>query len=309
MQQKVRIYSAIVWEMRCELQLDEDTRKYLQTSGTPITLCQDTFRRTDFELTITCDEVNQHYNIELEVKPHKTSNPSSLKHAESIWSTVDDQEDEISLTNRELTEVHSIYELNSPTEDHEAIDIRIQIRKTVAASVNAIPPAPKSWVSDYLFNSHDSDITIVVGERSFPAHKFILKATSPYFRSMFESNMREADASKITIAEQDPDEFASLLEYLYTGTFPWNYDIHNEDDIYNHDDNSSDEISESVYVESAMKEAISIYKVSDKNLVEGLKKLAEARMYEILFHYPTHRTQLLEQIKTQFVTSPIVWAK
>ncbi len=68
-----------------------------------------------------------------------------------------------------------------------------------------------------------TDVTITVGGKSFPAHKLILAACSPYFRGMFrDNNFGEANMKTIAI---DPEgqlgikatAVGQLIDYMYTG--------------------------------------------------------------------------------------------
>ena len=43
----------------------------------------------------------------------------------------------------------------------------------------------------------DADVTIVVGKKTFKAHKSLLKARSKYFRTLFESGMAEARTNEV----------------------------------------------------------------------------------------------------------------
>ena len=60
------------------------------------------------------------------------------------------------------------------------------------------------------------DIIITIGERSFPAHRAVLAASSRYFKVMFTSGFKESSADKVNI-DGDPEVFECLLEFAYTG--------------------------------------------------------------------------------------------
>jgi len=65
-----------------------------------------------------------------------------------------------------------------------------------------------------------SDITLVVGERTFCAHRCILIARSPVIKAMLETDMKESIENEITITDVDPDVFVQFLHYLYTDNVP-----------------------------------------------------------------------------------------
>ena len=60
------------------------------------------------------------------------------------------------------------------------------------------------------------DIIITIGERSFPAHRAVLAASSRYFKAMLTSGFKESSADKVNI-DGDPEVFECLLEFAYTG--------------------------------------------------------------------------------------------
>ena len=68
-------------------------------------------------------------------------------------------------------------------------------------------------------NSEYSDITLVVEDRKFPAHKVILAARSEYFRALLYGGMLESQPGKseIELQETPAKPFEALLKYIYTG--------------------------------------------------------------------------------------------
>ena len=61
------------------------------------------------------------------------------------------------------------------------------------------------------------DVTLVVADQEFRAHKVILAASSPYFKAMFATAFDEKDHSKIIIQDIIPKYFEMILEFIYTG--------------------------------------------------------------------------------------------
>lgn len=49
------------------------------------------------------------------------------------------------------------------------------------------------------------------------AHRVVLAAVIPYFKAMFESQMREKEEKEITLHNLTPVAVKSLVEYAYTG--------------------------------------------------------------------------------------------
>ena len=68
-------------------------------------------------------------------------------------------------------------------------------------------------------NDHLCDITILVKDKYFKAHKVLLTASSPFFRKLLTSGMRESneDVIKIELCEATEDVMEDVLSYIYTG--------------------------------------------------------------------------------------------
>ncbi|KAF2123119.1 BTB/POZ protein [Lophiotrema nucula] len=74
--------------------------------------------------------------------------------------------------------------------------------------------------SSSLFNDPTfSDITIhqiYKGEtRKYAAHKAILSMRSDYFKRAFTGNFKEATAREIELEGDDPEQFETMLKYIY----------------------------------------------------------------------------------------------
>ena len=63
-----------------------------------------------------------------------------------------------------------------------------------------------------------ADVTFVVGDIRFQAHRAILAARSEYFRAMLTSGFSEGQgiAHEIAIRDTTPEAFVALFRYLYT---------------------------------------------------------------------------------------------
>lgn len=69
----------------------------------------------------------------------------------------------------------------------------------------------------FLENGKFSDITLVVCNKEFKAHKMILATRSPVFEAMFEHDCKEVQEGKVNIPDVPADAFEELLRYMYTG--------------------------------------------------------------------------------------------
>ncbi|XP_077991142.1 kelch-like protein 11 [Glandiceps talaboti] len=61
------------------------------------------------------------------------------------------------------------------------------------------------------------DMAVVVDGREFKVHRNILAAFSPYFQSLFRSNLKEAQCGSVELECTSADAMAIILDYIYTG--------------------------------------------------------------------------------------------
>ncbi|XP_035685237.1 kelch-like protein 3 [Branchiostoma floridae] len=60
------------------------------------------------------------------------------------------------------------------------------------------------------------DVVVQVGDREFPCHRAVL-GTTPYFKTMFSSNLAESSSKVIQLHGIDANSFSKVLDFLYTG--------------------------------------------------------------------------------------------
>ena len=71
---------------------------------------------------------------------------------------------------------------------------------------------------DLLKSGEYSDVTFIVQETRFPAHRIVLAARCKFFKVLLFGDMREAKPdAEIPILDATPDSFRALLEYIYSG--------------------------------------------------------------------------------------------
>lgn len=63
-----------------------------------------------------------------------------------------------------------------------------------------------------------SDVTFVIGEDRFCAHKAILAVRSPVFAAMFDHDMQESKENTVKITDIRPEVFREALRFIYTGS-------------------------------------------------------------------------------------------
>eukprot|EP00794_Sanderia_malayensis_P008164 gene8165-9037_t len=73
-------------------------------------------------------------------------------------------------------------------------------------------------LNDLRKNGRFCDVKIIVGSKSFKAHRCVLSSGCSYFRTMFSSGLRESEKDEIEIFEIDDEIFDMLLTFIYTGS-------------------------------------------------------------------------------------------
>ncbi len=67
---------------------------------------------------------------------------------------------------------------------------------------------------------HLTDVVLVAEGISFPCHRAVLAAFSPYFRVMFTCGLRECNNREIFLRDTPADSLALLLNYMYCSDLP-----------------------------------------------------------------------------------------
>ena len=65
-----------------------------------------------------------------------------------------------------------------------------------------------------------TDVVLVAEGISFPCHRVVLSAFSPYFRVMFTCGLRECHSREILLRDTDAQSLALILNYMYTSELP-----------------------------------------------------------------------------------------
>ena len=93
------------------------------------------------------------------------------------------------------------------------------------------PPPSNSEIlrgEQYVNNPDTSDVVFVVEGKNFHAHRGTLLAESEVFKSMFDGNYREKEATSIPIPNIRWPVFNAMMQCIYTGTVDVNLDIAQE---------------------------------------------------------------------------------
>ncbi|XP_044958274.1 BTB/POZ and MATH domain-containing protein 1-like [Hordeum vulgare subsp. vulgare] len=85
-------------------------------------------------------------------------------------------------------------------------------------------PVPSSnlhqHLGEILQSKMGSDVTFLVCNESFRAHKSVLAARSPVFKAQFFGEMKEKSSRRVEIMDMEPDAFRAMLHFIYTDTVP-----------------------------------------------------------------------------------------
>lgn len=74
-----------------------------------------------------------------------------------------------------------------------------------------------SHISKHRKNDIFCDITIIVADKKYRAHKIVLTAASPYFEAMFLSGMAESHQDSVELQNIDSAAFEAILDMIYGG--------------------------------------------------------------------------------------------
>ncbi|XP_044590853.1 speckle-type POZ protein B-like [Cotesia glomerata] len=105
--------------------------------------------------------------------------------------------------------------------DTLTIGIKLVVQFDVPASdIKFLPSLMKRCIGDdlkeLLKNMTECDVTLIVKNEEFQAHKAILMTRSPVFTAMFSHEMKEKKENQVTIPNVDPVIFKRILEFIYT---------------------------------------------------------------------------------------------
>lgn len=100
---------------------------------------------------------------------------------------------------------------------HIHLNVKLSHTTVPAFSHKIIDSSWSKQLGDVFANQHFTDVELLVGSKSFAAHRFVLSARCPVFAAMFNSGMKESLTGSVRIEDIDPDIFCDFLRFLYTG--------------------------------------------------------------------------------------------
>ena len=103
---------------------------------------------------------------------------------------------------------------------HVVVAVKYKYKSPVVAST---PTLKNRLSSDLLLkfdDEDDKDITFLVQTEKIKAHKVIISARCPYFKTMFQSGMEESVTNEVNVPDIDPHVFKEMLRFLYSDLAP-----------------------------------------------------------------------------------------
>ncbi|KAL2174733.1 uncharacterized protein P884DRAFT_208006 [Thermothelomyces heterothallicus CBS 202.75] len=122
-------------------------------------------------------------------------------------------------------------------------------------------------------------VTLVVGQeqRIFAAHENILSA-SPFFQSVLRNQLMDSQTKKISLPDEEPEVFSSILEYLYKGDYYPRLVFNKKRNSWELEEAGEDGRSEAtIYhhsVEGELLKDTAIYCAAEKYGLEELKRIS-----------------------------------
>jgi len=114
-----------------------------------------------------------------------------------------------------------VFDIQVITEGTEPLLVSIDCGKHTEAFSNSYHQKKLIYDLDVFYEMKElADITISCDEHEYECHKLILASRSPFFKTMFETNMKEKKTGKYVIKCMKAEVFEDVLKYIYTGAAP-----------------------------------------------------------------------------------------
>ncbi|KAI8779151.1 kelch-like protein 1 [Biomphalaria glabrata] len=105
--------------------------------------------------------------------------------------------------------------------EHDQLD-PLEDENSEVASDSSRPQKLLEVASHCLKTGLYTDVTFIVGERKFPAHRLVMDSISDYFKSLFKID--ENDIGEVSLSSVSPEDFGIILNFAYTGELNINED-------------------------------------------------------------------------------------
>ncbi len=93
-------------------------------------------------------------------------------------------------------------------DDESASEVEVAMQKKFSSNACGV-------LSDLRESGELCDAVIKVDERTFPIHRAIMSACSPYFRALFTNQRFSTNRQEVSIPGVSPDSMNAIIEYAY----------------------------------------------------------------------------------------------
>ncbi|XP_043468674.1 ARM REPEAT PROTEIN INTERACTING WITH ABF2-like [Leptopilina heterotoma] len=98
------------------------------------------------------------------------------------------------------------------------VTLKIKPQQKQKSKIIGSPSMTKTLNFEPFFNNRShSDVSFLINDNKFYAHKVILASASPEFERMFSHNMQEKIINSIEIKDTNSNHFKELLRHIYMG--------------------------------------------------------------------------------------------
>ena len=91
---------------------------------------------------------------------------------------------------------------------------------TFVCTILVIDDSPIPVLGRLLDQTDGADVSFIVDDETFPAHRAVLAERSPVFRAELLGSMAEATMSSITLHDITPATFKAMLRFIYSDELP-----------------------------------------------------------------------------------------
>jgi len=115
----------------------------------------------------------------------------------------------------------SNYRISSAPNSKFSLTVTFRVERKAPEPDTSQPLATLSADFEKLFlEDETSDVGFEIGSQIIPAHKLVLTARIPFFKTLFASGMKESKTNRIRIDDADAASFKQVLKFVYCGKFP-----------------------------------------------------------------------------------------
>jgi len=107
-----------------------------------------------------------------------------------------------------------------PTITNVSVIVKYRRKIITPKSKSPFMDSLSSHLKDLFLSSDGSDVVFEIESEEISAHKILLSARVPYFKSLFASGMEESETKRIRVEEFSAKAFKQFLKLIYSGQLP-----------------------------------------------------------------------------------------